>query len=360
MSASPSHPVVDADTHVYETDVTWSYLADSEKHFKPLTLTANEVPEGMRARIKGNVRYWFMGGTLHFRPEGHIDHFAGEGTLEMRNMQARLADMDRMGIDVQVIFSTMFLLMVLPDPERQMAMARAYNRWIADCCSADPKRLRWVALIEPRMVEASCAELRRAKAAGAVGVMIRAFEGDSVLDDARFDPIYATANELDMPICVHAGNGSPSFGKISFGRYPRPNVVGGSGVSALAASCWLVSGLPERFPKLRIAFLETASVWVPFALNRCQRFAARQLDRKLPDSAMRDARIFVAVEEYEPLKATLEVLGPDNLLLGTDYGHNTDTSAEMLAHNLIHKHPDLDPVGVRKIVSDNAVRFYGL
>jgi predicted TIM-barrel fold metal-dependent hydrolase len=179
MSASPSHPVVDADTHVYETDVTWSYLADSEKHFKPLTLTANEVPEGMRARIKGNVRYWFMGGTLHFRPEGHIDHFAGEGTLEMRNMQARLADMDRMGIDVQVIFSTMFLLMVLPDPERQMAMARAYNRWIADCCSADPKRLRWVALIEPRMVEASCAELRRAKAAGAVGVMIRALRAST-------------------------------------------------------------------------------------------------------------------------------------------------------------------------------------
>ena len=61
-----------------------------------------------------------------------------------------------------------------------------------------------------------------------------------------------------------------------------------------------------------------------------------------------------------PLKATLEVLGPDNLLLGTDYGHNTDTSAEMLAHNLIRKHPDLDAVGARKIVSDNAVRFYGL
>ena len=87
MSAQPAHPVVDADTHVYETDVTWSYLAESEKHFKPLTLTANEVPEGMRARIKGNVRYWFMGGTLHFRPEGHIDHFAGEGTLITRERQ---------------------------------------------------------------------------------------------------------------------------------------------------------------------------------------------------------------------------------------------------------------------------------
>ena len=347
-----AHPVVDADTHVYETDATWSYLADGEKKFRPLTLTASEVPEDLRARIKG--------GTLHFRPEGRLDRFAGEGTLEMRDMKARLADMDKMGVDVQVIFSTMFLLLVLPDPERQMAMARAYNRWIADCCAADPSRLRWVAVIEPRMVEASCAELRRAKAAGAVGVMIRGFEGDAVLDDPHYDPIYATANELDLPICVHAGNGSPSFGKISFGRHPRPNVVGGSGVSALAAACWMVSGLPERFPNLRIAFLETASVWVPFALNRCQRFAARQLGRTLPDSAMRDARIFVAVEEYEPLAATLQVLGPDNLLLGTDYGHHTDTSAEMLAHNLIRQHRDLDATVVRKIVSDNAVRFYGL
>ena len=92
----------------------------------------------MRGRVPAGLRYWFMGGTLHFRPEGKHDQFAGEGTLEMRDMRARLADMDRMGVDVQVIFSTMFLLLVLPDPEWQMAMARAYNRWIADCCSADP------------------------------------------------------------------------------------------------------------------------------------------------------------------------------------------------------------------------------
>jgi predicted TIM-barrel fold metal-dependent hydrolase len=360
MSTPSPLPIVDADTHVYETDSTWSYLAESESRFRPLTLAASDVPAELRGRVPAGLRYWFMGGTLHFRPEGKHDQFAGEGTLEMRDMRARLTDMDRMGVDVQVIFSTMFLLLVLPDPEWQMAMARAYNRWVADCCSADPKRLRWVAVIEPRLVEASLAEMRHAKAAGAVGVMIRGFEGDTVLDDARYEPLYRLADELDLPICVHAGNGSPSFARISFGRHPRPNVVGGSGVSALAAACWLVSGLPEKYPNLRIAFLETASVWVPFALNRCQRFAARQLGRTLPDSAMRDARIYVAIEEYEPLAATLRCLGPDNLLIGTDYGHHRDTSAEMLAHNLIRKHADLDAVGARKIVSDNAVRFYGL
>ncbi|MFO1425628.1 MAG: amidohydrolase family protein [Steroidobacteraceae bacterium] len=360
MSVKSSSPIVDADTHVYESDATWSYLAKSESHYRPMTLLAQDIPDELRQRIGGTLRYWNMGGTLHFRAEDVHDKFATAGSLELKDMSLRLADMDRMKVDVQVIYSTMFLLMVLPDADWQMAMARAYNRWIADCCSADPKRLRWVAVIEPRRVEASLVELKRAKEAGAVGVMIRAFEDDAVLDDVRYEPIYRLANELDLPICVHAGNGSASFAKIKFGRYPSPNVVGGSGVSALAASCWLVSGMPEKYTSLRIAFLETASYWVPFALNRSQRFAARKLNRTLPDSAMRDARIYVGVEEYEPLAETKRVLSGDNLLLGTDYGHHTDTSAEMAAHERILRHRDLDADTARKIVSDNAVRFYGL
>lgn len=103
-----------------------------------------------------------------------------------------------------------------------------------------------------------------------------------------------------------------------------------------------------------------ASVWVPFALNRCQRFAKRQLNIELTDAAMHDARIYVAVEPYEPLTETMRCIGNDRLLLGTDYGHNTDTSAEMAGHTLIQKHRDLDATSARRIISDNALQFYGL
>lgn len=84
MSPPTALPIVDADTHVYQTDSTWSYLAGTASRYRPLTLAASDVPEDLRGRVPAGLRYWFMGGTLHFRPEGKHDQFAGEGTLELR------------------------------------------------------------------------------------------------------------------------------------------------------------------------------------------------------------------------------------------------------------------------------------
>lgn len=356
MSAAV-HPIVDADTHVFETEATWSYLAESERRYRPVTLTAEPGTPGPGGRPP---QFWSMGGTLHFRAPVDVDGFAGTGTIDLRDATARLADMDKLGVDVQVIFSTMFLLFIHPDPRWQLALARSYNRWAADICAASPKRLRWVACVEPRLAEESAAELRRAAAAGACGVLVRAIEDSTVLDDPRFEPIYAAANELNLPICVHTGNGWPALNGLTIGQAKKPNAVGGSAFAALAAACWMVSPWPRKYPALRIGFLETASSWVPFVLSRGRRFAERQMDRRLPDTAMRDARIYVAMEEYEDVGETLRALGEDNVIVGTDYGHHTDTSAEMLAHNLILKRTDIPQAASRKIVSANAVRFYAL
>lgn len=357
MSPVASYPVVDADTHVFEVEATWSYLAQSERHYRPVTLTAEPGTPGPGGKVP---RFWQMGSTLHFRPPVDVDGFAATGTIDLRDPAARLADMDELGVDVQIIYSTMFLLLIHPDPRWQLALARSYNLWAADICAPSPRRLRWVACVEPRLPAESAAELRRAAAAGACGVLIRAIEHDTVLDDPRFEPIYAAANDLNLPICVHTGNGWPALKGLTVGHAKKPNAVGGSAFSAIAAACWMVSGLPEKYPNLRIGFFETASSWVPFVLSRGRRFAQRQMDRMLPETAMRDARIFVAMEEYEDVGETLKALGEDNILVGTDYGHHGDTSAEMLMHNLIRKRQDIAPAVSAKIVAENAVKFYAL
>jgi predicted TIM-barrel fold metal-dependent hydrolase len=133
--------------------------------------------------------------------------------------KSRLEDMDREGVDVQILYPTaggQLLGREFRDPELLAACCRAYNRWSAGYCRAAPQRLRWAAMLPLQAVDLALEEARRAAAEGAVGFYVRPnpVRGRS-LHHRDLDPLWREIESLGRPICIH-DSGSPhlpSFGE---------------------------------------------------------------------------------------------------------------------------------------------------
>ena len=120
-------PIIDADTHIDETEATWEYLRDFEQDFKPIT----QYPA--HADPKRNAsRYWLVDGhrQMRFVRDDNNTRTTVE-TRELLDVQKRLRDMDAMGTEVQVIYPTLFLMEATERPEVSTALRRSYNRWLA-------------------------------------------------------------------------------------------------------------------------------------------------------------------------------------------------------------------------------------
>ena len=127
----------------------------------------------------------------------------------------------------------------------------------------------------------------------------------------------------------------------------------------IAFNSLMTSDIPKKFPKLRFGFLEGGSMWLPFVLNKADRFAVTYDLERAAENALADSRFYVACEAHEDLPEILKWVGEDNLVVGTDYGH-ADESMELEAHRLIMERKDLPAGAARRMVDDNARTLYNL
>src|SRR6266568_3558698 len=135
-------PVIDADTHVDETEDTWEHILPGDEPFKPVTAYPSRPDPNRRP-----TRYWVIDGKRQMR--FIRDDARTQTTTEMRELldvSARLRAMDERGVDMQVIYPTMFLVEGTDKAEVDLATRRSYNRWLADRCDQSGGRLRWVCL----------------------------------------------------------------------------------------------------------------------------------------------------------------------------------------------------------------------
>src|SRR4029453_3836396 len=270
--------VIDADRHVLE----------------PSDLFANYLPAKFRDRVRieePNQSFRFVDGEAisdadKLRPikkqEDYGFTFAGSKSWRETFADALAAkfdaasnvrDMDREGVDVSVLFPTLGLYMWRSnlDAELSAAICRAYNSWLADYCSYDRKRLHGVALIPLQDLQPAVEELKYAKEKlGLVGI----FWGPNkfccrTLGSPDYFPVYEGAADLGVPLCIHEGArtvleqaGSDRYSE--FGRHiachPLEQMLG-------CLNFWADGGL-EKFPKLKVAHLESGCGWVPFWLER--------------------------------------------------------------------------------------------
>lgn len=338
---------IDADAHVLETERTWDYLLESEREFRPQIVATPDAEES-------GGECWLIDGRLHPKAR-NVGKDTPRESREMEDIAARIKHMDELNVDVQVLYPTVFLRPFTNRPEVELALSRSYNRWLVDVWKQGNGRLRWVVVLSLLSMEKALAEARWAKENGACGIFIRGLEGERSLSDAYFYPLYEEASRLDMPVCVHSATGSFTVHdffarECGFSKF-KLAVVG-------AFHSVLFEGIPQRFPKLKFGFIEVSAQWIPYALHDLARRFQRR-GKTLNKDVLRDSRIYVACQTDDDLPYVLQYSGPDNLVIGSDYGH-ADTASELEALRKLKQQGDIDANVINKILDDNPRALYGL
>ncbi|MGB7949970.1 MAG: amidohydrolase family protein [Candidatus Binatia bacterium] len=340
--------VIDADAHVLETERTWDYMLESERSYKPrIVATPKDESSGGES--------WLVDGN-YIGKARNVGADTSKAAREMDDIRGRLKHMDELGIDVQVLYPTIFLRPYTKRPEVEGAVTRSYNRWLIDIWRKAPERLRWVAVLPLLSMDKALEEARFAKENGACGIFMRGLEGDKRLNDPHFFPIYEEAGRLDLPICVHSATGSFALHDFfltesGFSKF-KLAVVG-------SFHSLIFHHIPEQFPKTKFAFIEVSSQWVPYAIHDFARRAERGGKKVDKSEVLRKNRIYVACQTDDDLPYVLKYSGEDQLVIGTDYGHN-DTSSEIQALRKLKEEGHVPTRIVNKILDDNAKALYGL
>ena len=356
--------VIDADTHVIESERVWDFFDEELAHRKPQLVPCADPNNG-------NVRnFWIIDSKLVPHPPGKGGQALATPPIEdeirnspswhkraMTDVDARLIDATDMGVDMQIIYPTLFIGFLTHDVELEVALARSYNRFMADACSRSGGRMRWVAVPPLRDLDKTMEELHFGKENGACGVLFRGVEKDRSLAEPYFFPVYEEAQRLDLPICIHTGPGSPMLTEFFDSRlsfvFPDVRLLPVMAFYDLACS-----KVPERFPDLRWGFIEANSSWVPYLAHFLHR-RLRVAREAFGPEYFRENRLFVACEADEDLPYILQHLGEDNMITGSDYGHG-DQSAEPELVQLLRGREDVPPPVLEKVLSDNPARLYGL
>lgn len=354
--------VIDADAHVVETERTWDYLDPGDQKYRPVLSSGNS---GREQWIIDGKPGGFRFPTLSERDLAARSKLAGRNVVtaqadrEMDDIELRLDHMDELGIDVQILHNTLFINPVTDNPAVEVALCRAYNRWLGDIWRKGNGRLRWSAMAPALSVPDAVDEVRFARQNGAVAVLMRPIEeGDRLLTDPYFYPIYEEAARLDMCIAVHIANGSPKLLDIyrsahhqsgGFTSFRTPTV--------LSCQQLIRSTVPQDFPTLRWGFIEASAQWVPWVVSDVkERFQVE--GKRVPEYPLEENRIYVTCQNNDDLPFVLKHAGEHSIVIGTDYGH-TDPSSDLDAIKVLRE-SSLPAATRTNILENNPAALYGL
>jgi uncharacterized protein len=277
--------------------------------------------------------------------------------------EVQLADMDTEGIDVAVLYPTLLLGgWRHTDLEYSLALHRAYNDWLAEFCSHNPARLKGVAAVPMNVPEEAARELERCVTQFQfVGTMAHTRNSQKV-GAPCYDDLYACAQQFDVPISFHAA-GSEIRRDDRFDTFLAEHTLGHTHEQMCSAINIVYSGVLERFPRLRVGFMEGMVGWIPMLAERMDEeyehrpFEAPLLSRK-PSEWFRSGRLFFGAEPEEWMIPTvIRFLESDETLLySSDYPH-WDGAFPNSTRGLVER-TDLTDENKRNIFGANAQRYY--
>lgn len=357
--------VIDSDAHVIETERTWDYLDPADRKYRPTLVSASD-PADQR-------QYWVIDGriaglrfpTLTEQQLDEAGRMSGrnlttaQAAREVDDVSLRLKHMDELGIDVQVLHHTLFIGQVASRPEVDVAICGAWNRWMADVWKAGGGRLRWSSVVPLLSIPDAIDQMRYARQHGAVALCMRPLEGDRLLVDPYFYPVYEEAERIGMPIAIHIANGSPKFSDVTRSPYDPGNAFATfRAPTVMACHAIMVSEIPERFPTLRWGFIETAGQWVPWIIQEAAS-RLRGWGKPVPARPLEAANIWVTVQTDDDIPYLVDRCGDDHFLIGTDYGH-TDPSSNIDAIKEFLAMEHVDQAVKHKFVHTNPKAFYAM
>jgi hypothetical protein len=182
------------------------------------------------------------------------------------------------------------------------------------------------------------------------------------LGKPEFWPIYEELQRLNVPLLVHNSRQGPA-GEIRFDTFLFKHTIGRPFETLLDCASLMYGGVPERFPELRVAFLECGAGWVPYWMDRMdEEWEKRQSEAPLlkakPSEYMTRGNWFFAAEPEETtLPYVLDRVGADVILFASDYPHWDGNFPYMVS--TLKEREDISDRAKQKILCDNAMRLYG-
>ncbi len=354
--------IVDVDSHHYESE----HLVEILKYVDDPTIR-------QIAEHKANIgRSGLWPGQLGFQDiGGRVTRYAkrrGEKTPEGPHRDASLTKywMDAVGVDIACLFPTAMLhLGMHPQVEMEVHLARGYNRWLCERVLAEDPRLvsmLYLPLNAPddavRMIE----EFGERK--GVIGFMVTADRGRPVFDN-EYMKVYAALEERNLPLSFHAGFNWTDRSLAQLNRFISVHALGFTFFNMIHLTNWVINGLPERFPKLKVLWIESGLAWVPFLMQRLDneymmRTSEAPLLKRKPSDYMREmfysSQPMEMVNNSAMLEETFKMIKADTqLLYSSDYPH-----WDMDLPSTIYDLPFLNEQSKRNILGENARKLFNL
>lgn len=371
----PSYRVISSDNHVMEPADLWTSRAESK--FKDRLPHVESLEEGDWWICDGqkvqDVGAGSQAGVRFEDPEKLTREYRLEDVRPGGYIpEEHIKDMDIDGINVSIVYPTIGLLLYsVPDSELLTFNCRIYNDWVGEFCSAVPKRLKGIAMVNIDDVRAGVKELERCANMGFVGAMITVYPPeDRPYDKPEYEPLWAAAQDLGMPLSLHIGTNRPGpnqqFANL---EAMRPAFI--SNVDhwvRMSLADIIFSGAFERYPKLQVGSVEMELSWVPHFLDRIdytytQRVQELRGEYRFKEGALPSDffhnNVFVGFQEDALGIRDRHIIGVDNLLWGGDYPHPESTfprSLQIIEEILV----DCTEEERAKIAGGNSARVYHL
>jgi hypothetical protein len=325
--------IYDMDAHIIETD--------------------NDVRPYLDERYRNR-----RGGLLAI-DEWHLS--VGRRPRAPKSLEDRLREMNQEGVICSVLFPTRAMdVNTMRDKRYKAAYCRAYNDFIADFCrQAAP--LRALAVLPFDDVDAAVEELNRGVTKlGLVGVVMSSYGLQEHIGSNKYWPIYEEMQRLDVHLGVHNSIQGGPIADLRSDTFMMQHTVGRPAATMTDCAALIFSGAVERFPKLRVSFLEANCAWVPYWMDTMDRkFQSYRSDcpalKAKPSEYMTNGNFYFSAEPVEQaLPYVLQHIGENLIIFASDYPHGgSGFAGDLLSRK------DISEAQKMKILRDNGIRLLG-
>lgn len=376
----PRTLAIDADGHVLEPPDLWE--KNLPRKFKDQAMRVVWKDEHHRDELEAEGRTILHRGVVglglagrafeDFKEFGKGIHYT---SLTKAGFEpgARIKEHAKHRIDAAVLYPSVGLFLeAIHSPQLAAAHCRVYNDWLADYCRYDPMRLIGVAAVPMQDVDEAVKEIKRAVGElGLRGAFVRPNPCNGRhLDSRDFDPLWDALQEMDVPLALHP-SGTPDLWVTCslFREYSRPihalqHSMNFSFDNEFAFSLLVGSGVLERFPRLKVAILESGGGWIPHWFDRMDHFhevwrwTTKHLSLKPSEYFKRQGCVSFDPDERS-LPAVADIVGGDRIIWASDFPH-LDVTSDCIGRDVRDNLRALAPKTQKRILSENAKSLYGV
>ncbi len=368
--------IISGDTHLEVSPDRWRPWVDPE--FQDCVPKIIKLDHGGDAWVLPNspapipLGANFAAGIDRSRWNGPISY--DENPPGSGDPRQRVAEMDRDGVFAEIEFPAVqgqrSFHNLIP-PEAYVAVVRGYNNWLSqEFCSIEPNRLLGCALLPSTSLDDAIAELERTSSMpGIRTAILHHWPNGGPFPEEEDDRFWQRALDLGFPLSIHVGLGSsrsnqPKLPKGHFNNITAFGTLGAGSYSQFSMIQFILTGVLDRFPELRLVFAEVGVGWLPNWLERLDHSYLRHQDwtgfefKRMPSEYIRRHFLFGFQDDFYGVKHRDEI-GVNKLMWANDFPHSAGDWPDSVP--LIEKMFDGVPEDeARLMLGGNCARYYKL